>query len=538
MTEYDFIIVGAGSAGAVLASRLSENGRYSVLLLEAGGSDYRFWIQMPIGYGYTFNDERYNWRYMTEPDPGIGGQRSYWPRGKVLGGSSSINAMVYVRGHPNDFDEWAEQAAGWSWRDVEPVFRRMEHWSGGSDGYRGVNGPLFVQDIGRDVHRLCQSYLAAANELQIPINHDYNGASMEGAAIYQITTTRGLRASTARCYLYPARNRPTLKICTWAEVTRVLFEGRRATGVLYQHQGTAYRATARREVVLCGGAINSPQLLQLSGIGEGNFLKDLGIDMVHHNPHVGRHLQDHLGIDQVYSARIPTLNQILGSLYGKCLVGLQFLFLGRGPLALSVNHAGGFIRSHPDLKTPDLQLYFSPISHSRRPMIKRKMMEPDPFPGFQVGINPCKPTSRGYLHLRSPDPKDPPAIHPRYLSTQEDMELMLTGLRLIRKLADAPALKRVIKDEVRPGGMITEEKDLEAYIRERCWTVFHPCGTCRMGDDPDDAVVDSRLRVHGVEGLRIADASIFPTIPSGNTNAPTIMVGEKASDMILQDATA
>ncbi|MGI9452699.1 MAG: GMC family oxidoreductase [Geminicoccaceae bacterium] len=536
VSEYDYIVVGAGSAGSVLANRLSEDGRHTVLVLEAGGSDFNFWIRMPIGYGKTFFDPKVNWKYSSGPEPGLGGRRSYWPRGKVLGGSSSINAMVYVRGHPGDFDDWAIDAPGWSWADVAPIFKRMEDWSGGADPYRGSGGPLHVQDITGDVHPLCQAYLAAARDLQIPINPDYNGASMEGAAIYQITTKGGLRASTARCYLRPSLKRSNLHLETKAHVTKVLFEGRKAIGVAYRQRGKELIARARREVVISGGAINSPQLLQLSGIGPAEALRNTGIDVLLDSPHVGQNLQDHLGLSHHYRSRVPTLNQILGPWFGRLCVGLQYLVKRRGPLSLSINQAGGFVRSDPDLERPDLQLYFSPVSYTHIPPDKRAMMSPDPFPGFLLGFNPCKPTSRGYLEIRSPDPMAAPAIHPHYLSTEEDMELMLAGTKLLRNLATTPALAAIIDEEIEPGAHIVSDQDLRIFVRDKSWTVFHPSCTCRMGDDPSSAVVDSRLRVHGIDGLRVADASIFPSVPTGNTNAPTIMVGEKAADMIREDA--
>lgn len=533
--DYDFIIVGAGSAGSVLANRLSEDGRYTVLVLEAGGSDLNFWIQMPIGYGKTFFDDRVNWKYMTEPETGLGGRASYWPRGKVMGGSSSINAMVYVRGHPGDFDDWAKEAKGWGWSDVAPIFKRMETWSGGADDHRGGQGPLHVQDVGNQVHPLCQAFLGAARDLQIPINDDYNGASMEGAAIYQITTKNGRRASTSRCYLRPALKRPNLELKKRAQVTRILFEGRRATGVAYRQKGRDLTAHARREVILSGGAINSPQLLQLSGIGPGDVLQSHGIEVLLDQPHVGRHLQDHLGLNNHYRSTLPTLNQVLGPWLGRLRVGLHYLLLRGGPLSLSINQAGGFVRSDPTLDRPDLQLYFNPVSYARVPPGTRAMMSPDPFPGFLLGFNPCRPTSRGQLQIRSTDPMDPPTIQPNYLSTKEDMNLMVAGIALTRKLAATPALSAIIEEEISPGAEVTSEQDIKTFIRDQSWTVFHASCTCRMGNDPKASVVDARLRVHGIEALRVADASIFPSVTTGNTNAPTIMVGERAAHMILED---
>jgi choline dehydrogenase len=535
MQEFDYIVVGAGSAGCVLANRLSADGKATVLLLEAGGSDLSFWIQVPIGYGKVFHDWRVNWKYTTEPDPNRDGLAMYWPRGKVLGGSSAINAMVYVRGHRRDYDEWGAVAPGWGWGDVAPIFKRMEDWEGGADDLRGAGGPLHVHDVSSEVHPLTRSYLQAAAQAGIPLNPDYNGPSMEGAATYQITTQGGIRASTARAYLRPARRRGNLVVRTGAHVTRVLLEGKRATGVEYRRGGQAIKVSARREVILSGGAVNSPQILQLSGIGPGAVLRAQGIEVVHDAPQVGRNLQDHLGADNLYRAKVPSLNQQLRPLLGKLRVGLQYLLTRKGPLSLSLNQGGGFVRVRPDAQSPDLQLYFSPVSYTRAPVGVRPLMSPDPFPGFLLGFNPCKPTSAGYLQIRSPDPMVAPEIHGNYLDTQHDRDLMLAGMRLMRTIAETPAFRAVIEAEISPGPELQTDAEIAAFVREKCWTVYHQCSSCRMGSDPATSVVDPRLRVRGVDGLRVADASIFPTIPTGNTNAPAIMVGEMASDIILAD---
>lgn len=536
MAEFDFIIVGAGSAGCVLANRLSADGRYRVLLLEAGGSDRSFWIRMPIGYGKVYHDARFNWKYETEPEAALGGNRSYWPRGKVLGGSSSINAMVWVRGHPGDYDDWASHAPGWGWEAVAPVFRRMEDWEGGGDDIRGAGGPVHVTRAGDDAHPLCDTYLEAVRQAGFAVNDDYNGTSMEGGSLYQITTRGGFRASSARCYLEPARRRPNLAVKTGAHATRLLLEGTRAVGVEYRQGGRRSQARARREVIVSGGAINSPQLLQLSGIGPGELLQRHGIAVVRDNGEVGRNLRDHLGLDNLYRCRVPTLNQALGPFLGKLRVGLRYLATRRGPLSLSLNQGGGFVRSHPDAPRPDLQLYFSPVSYTRAPPGTRPLMSPDPFPGFLLGYNPCRPTSTGTLQIRSADPFEPPEMRPNYLSTDHDRQLMITGARLMRKLAATPAFTDVIEAAIRPGDEVESDEQILAYAADNAWTVFHQCGTCRMGADPAASVVDPRLRVHGIEGLRVADASVFPDITSGNTNAPAMMVGEMASDMILADS--
>ncbi len=532
---FDYIIVGAGSAGSVLANKLSASGRDSVLLLEAGPNDNRFFVRMPLGYGKVYYDEKVNWKYQTEPVDALSNRPSYWPRGKVLGGSSSINAMVYVRGHPNDYQEWSNVASGWAWSNVEPVFKAMEDWSGGSNRYRGTGGPLSVHDISADAHPLCQSYLKAAQECQIPFNPDYNAESMEGAALYQINTRNGLRASSSVCYLHPAMHRPNLSVKTEAQVTGIGFKDKVASGVSYQIGGTHNVVKARREIILCAGAINTPQLLQLSGIGPAPLLRNLGIDVVHDSPLVGRNLQDHLGADLVCRTNVDSLNQQLRPWSGRLKAGLQFLLRRSGPLTLSLNQAGGFVSLGKSSTTPDLQLYFSPVSYTRAPVGTRPLIKPDPFPGFLIGFNPCKPSSKGHLEIQSADPLVAPRLVPNYLDTQADQDLMLKGMRLMRQLTAAPALKAVIEEELLPGDQYSSDEQLMRAVRDNAWTVFHQCGTCKMGDDDSTSVVDAKLNVHGVKGLRVADASVFPTIPTGNTNAPAIMVGERAASFILED---
>lgn len=536
--EADYVIVGAGSAGSALAARLSADGRRRVLVLEAGGPGRHPWLRIPIGYGKTFYDARFNWCYTADPDPGLNNRAMYCPRGKVLGGSSAINAMVYVRGHRQDYEAWGAQAPGWGWSDLAPIFRRMEHWQGAPDPARGQGGPLAVSDVSGAMHPLSHAFIAAARETGIAFNPDYNAARMTGACFYQITTRGGMRASAADAYLRPVSGRRNLNVQTGAQATRVLFDGRRATGVAFRQNGIDRTAHARAEVILCGGAINSPQLLQLSGIGPGAVLRHCGIEVLRDAPQVGRNLMDHLGIDLLFRAACPSLNQVLRPLSGKARVAMRYLLRRDGPLAMSLNQAGGFVRLRDGQGPPDLQLYFSPLSYSRAPAGTRPLMSPDPFPAFRLGFNPCKPTSRGMITLRSPDPFDAPRLVPNYLATDADRDMMIAGTRLMRRLAGAPALAALTERELRPGATCRSDAALLGNARADSWTVFHHCGTCRMGRDPAGSVVDPRLRVHGVAGLRVADASIFPEIPSGNTNAPAIMVGEKASDIILQDAAA
>lgn len=530
----DFIVVGAGSAGCVLANRLTASGAHSVLLLEAGGSDARFWLRTPIGYGMAFYNPRVNWMYRTEPDPALADRQGYWPRGKVLGGSSSINAMVFVRGQPRDFDDWAALGnPGWGWADVLPYFRKLEDFDGAANACRGRGGPVHVSDVSADVHPLCETYLRAGEQVGLVRNPDLNGVSNEGIGINQITTRHGLRESASTAYLRPARHRPNLRIETGAHVTRVLFDGRRATGVVYRRDGIEQRCSVRREVILAGGSINSPQILQLSGVGPGAALQALGVPVLIDSPAVGQHLQDHLCIDHLYRARVPTLNAALGRWHGRAWAGLRYLLLRRGPLALSINQGGGFVRSRDGLTQPDLQIYFSPLSYTRAAPGRRALTAPDRFPGFLLSAQPCRPSSQGHLALRSADPLQAPRIVPNSLSTPQDRAEMLAASRFLRQLAAAPALREVIEQEIRPGPERVTDQALLDDIAHRATTVFHPVGTCRMGCDPRQAVVDAQLRVHGAQGLRVIDASTFPMLTSGNTNAPTLMLAEKGADLVL-----
>jgi choline dehydrogenase len=536
MDEFDYVIVGAGTAGCVLASRLTEDGKTTVLLLEAGGSDLSIWIQMPIGYGRTFFDKRINWMYDTAPVPGLGGRSSYWPRGKVVGGSGSINAMVYVRGQPHDFDDWKAQGnPGWGWGDVLPYFKKSEDFDWAS-AYHGTGGPQHVTDISPHVHPICHSFIETAEGLGFTPTSDFNGTNPEGVGIYQINTRGGWRASTANAFLHPALKRKTLKLQTKALATRIVFEGKRAVGVEYTRGGKCHQVRARREVILSGGAINSPQLLMLSGIGDSEQLQRVGITPLIAAKAVGRNLQDHLAVSYFYKTRTATLNDVLHPAIGKALAGLRYMFDRAGPLSLSVNQSGGFVRSDPAQPHVNLQLYFSPVSYTQTPLSARKLLNPDPFSAFLLSHNPCRPTSRGHLTLASADPTVHPSIQPNYLSTQQDIDDVLAGNRLLRQIAQARPLADIITEEIIPGPGIDGDEALLDDFRQRADTVYHPTSTCMMGPDPANSVVDARLRVHGVQGLRVVDASIFPTITSGNTNAPTVMVAEKGAAMIIEDA--
>ena len=532
--QYDYIIVGAGSAGCVLANRLSANGKFDVLVLEAGGNDNHFWIQTPIGYGKTFYDPKVNWMYSTEPDPGINHQCSYWPRGKVIGGSSSINAMVYIRGQAEDYNDWCNLGnQGWGWEDVLPYFKKSETSSDGGNEYRGDSGPLYVNNVSNQYHPLCNNFLEAASQIGFDYNSDFNGASQEGVGYYQINTKDGKRMSAARAYLYAARDRANCQVEVNAQVTHVLFENKCASGVELIRNGITQQVGARREVILSAGAINSPQLLQLSGIGPEALLRQYDIPIVQASKAVGSNMQEHLSCTHYYRSRVPTLNNQLSPWWGKAMAGIQYLLTRRGILSLSVNQAGGFVKSNPQRPRPNIQLYFAAITYTTTPPGERPLMAPDPYPGLLNSISQLRPKSRGFVEISSADAFQAPRIMPNYLSAEEDVIEMLEGVRLLRKMAKAPALDKVIESEITPGTHIDSDEDLIHDIRQRSATVFHPTSTCMMGADSNTAVVDKDCQVYGVDHLRVVDASVFPTVISGNTNAPTIMVAEKISDSIL-----
>ena len=539
MDEFDYIVVGAGSAGCVIANRLSQDSSNKVLLLEAGGSDRRFFIQMPIGYGVTYHQKKVNWMYSTEPSPEADNKPSYWPRGKVMGGSSSINAMVYVRGNPKDFDEWSEAGnPGWSYEEVLPYFKKMESWQNGADKFRGGDGPLYVSEVSSQLHPLCDNFLSAAEEIGIRLNPDMNGKNQEGVGNYQITTHKGQRMSSSRAYLWPIRGRSNLKIVKNAMVTRILIKNKKAYGVEYLKSGNTFKVAALREVILSAGSINSPQLLQLSGIGPKEVLESASVRLIHDSPAVGKNLQDHLGVSYFYKSKVPTLNDQLRPVLGKIFQGLRYILTRTGPLSLSVNQSGGFIRTREGLNKPNIQLYFSPVSYSLESPDRRAMMSPDPFSAMLLGISNCSPQSRGTVSLRSSDPLKPPIIKPNYLSHEDDVKDLLDGVKVLRKLAKTDSFRAVIGEEFRPGPDCQTDEEMIEHIKDTVWTVFHPSSTCRMGPDPKIDVVDSQLKVYGIEALRVADASIFPQLICGNINAATIMVGEKASDLILNDHRA
>jgi choline dehydrogenase len=535
--ETDYIIVGAGSAGCVLAERLTANGKHRVTVLEAGGSDRRFFVMLPLGYGKLFYDPAVNWLYKTEPDPGLAGQRDHWPRGKVLGGSSSINAMVYIRGHRADYDEWAAAGnPGWGWEDVLSAYKAMEDTEAGGDEFRGKGGPLFVSANRTGLHPLVKDYVAACESAGLAHNPDFNGAVQEGAGIYQMTIHKARRNSAARAFLRPAMKRPNCRVITNAMVTRVLIEHGRAVGVEYVQGGQRRVLRAKAEVILSGGAINSPQLLQLSGIGPGALLQSLGIQVMRDNPNVGDHLSDHQGINYTWRMKVPTYNDELRPWWGKLIAGMKYVLAGVGPLAKSINHAGGFFRTSPDLARPNMQLYMQAFSTLIPREGERPILTPDPFPGMSLGLSNCRPNSRGHIRIASADPLAHPVITANAFSTEHDVQEMLLAVKYLRHLAAQPPLARLIAEELRPGPDVTTDKALIEDFRKRSGTVYHPSCTCRMGPDATTSVVDARLRVHGVAGLRVIDASSFPNLIAGNTNAPAMMLGWKGAELVLADA--
>ncbi len=527
---FDYIVVGAGSAGCVLANRLTASGRHRVLLLEAGPKDSHVWIHIPLGYGKLFTNAKYNWLYASEPEPELNNRQIIQPRGKVLGGSSSINGLLYVRGQPQDFDHWRQLGnAGWGFDDVLPYFRKSEDQERGADDLHGVGGPLAVSDVS-EPHPLCEAFIDAAGQAGFPRTEDFNGRDQEGAGYFQLTARDGRRKSTAAGYLKPARKRPNLTIATGALATRILFEGRRATGVEYMQDGARHSAQAGIEVIVAGGAFNSPQLLQLSGVGPAELLRSLGIPVVADRPGVGADLQDHFQVRMQYRCTEPiTMNDVVNSWHRRIHAGFRYMTSRKGVLTIGAGYAGAFLRTRPELETPDVQIHFILFSAGS---LGGNL---HPFPGFTVSVCQLRPESRGTVRIKSRDPAAAPAIQPRYLSTQFDIDTILAGVKLQRTIMGQEALRRYIAEERVPGADCTSDADLLAYARETGTTIFHPTSTCRMGPDPA-AVVDERLRVHGLGGLRVIDASIMPTVVSGNTNAAVVMIAEKGADMILEDA--
>jgi len=537
--NYDYIIVGAGSAGCILANRLSASGEYSVLLLEAGGKDSSFWFKVPVGFTKTYYNETYNWMYYSEPEKELDNRPIYCPRGKVQGGSGSINAMIYVRGQPHDFDDWAAAGnPGWAFRDVLPYFRKLESHPLGDTEYHGADGPIRISPMKDAVHPICHVFLKGCDQAGYRRSDDFNGAQFEGAGIYDVNTRNGQRSSSSFEYLHPALARKNLTVEHNVLANRVLFEGKhRAIGVSVTQNGVARRFMAKREVILAAGAVDSPKLLQLSGLGDSALLAKHGITTIKELPAVGQNLQDHLCVSFYYRANVKTLNDELRPLIGKLKLGLQYLLTRKGPLAMSVNQSGGFFRGSEREAQPNLQLYFNPLSY-RIPKSNKASLEPEPYSGFLLAFNPCRPTSRGSIEIASNRAEDAAKIRLNALTTQKDIDEVIQGCELVRKVMASPALKEITVEEISPGPQVASRESFLQYFREQSGSIYHLCGSCVMGNDPRTSVVDARLRVHGVAGLRVVDASVFPNITSGNINAPTMMVAEKGADMILEDAAA
>jgi choline dehydrogenase len=535
LKPYDYVIIGAGSAGCVLASRLGAVG-HRVLLLEAGEDDRRLWIRIPIGYGKTYFDSRVNWCFHTEPEAGLAQRTSYWPRGKVVGGSSSINAMVYYRGLPHDFDDWAKAAgAEWSWPRVRGAFEAIERVQQ-ADGNVSGGGTQWVTDPGDRYHPLGRHYLEAARDLGFSHNPTMIGG--DGVGRYCITAHDGLRCSAVDAFLRPALKRYDIDVLHGVRVTRLLFDGARAVGAEFRLREGIHKIYCRREMIVSAGTVGSPQILQLSGIGPGSLLSRHRIMPRVELPAVGGNLQDHLAVTYFFKSRLPTLNNQLHPWWGKAWAGLRYVVARQGPLALGVNQYGGFVRSTDDAPRADMQLYFNPITYSKTPVGKRPLLSPDAYPGYILSFQPCRPVSRGRIDIASDDPLAAPKIRPNYLGANEDVEAVIRGARLLARFADSEALRAITLEPVGPTPTTMNDEQLVADFRERADTVFHPVGTCAMGTDPRNSVVDSRLRVHGVEALRVVDASVFPNVTSGNTNAPTLMTAWRGADMIIADDIA
>ena len=519
--SYDYIIVGAGSAGCVLANRLSGDGQHSVLILEAGGPDKRMEVHMPAGFPKLFKSA-VDWNYTTEPQKHVNGRKLYWPRGKMLGGSSSINAMIVQRGSRADYDQWAEMGnEEWGYEDVLPYFKKMENNEDGANRYHGVGGPYNVADL-RDPNPLSQAFVEAAVQIGLPRNTDFNGETQEGVGLYKVNQKGGKRNSTAVGYLKPALKRPNLTAKTEALATKLLVDGKRCTGVRYEKDGQTHEVKVNKEVILSGGAINSPQLLLLSGIGNGDELQEMGIEVVMDLPGVGQNLQDHLALLMNYQCSQPVSlasAESIGNLF-------KYFVQRKGMLTSNIGEAGGFVTLDPESPMPELQYHFSPTYY-----VNHGFDNPQGH-GFAIGPTLVRPKSVGHLKLRSADPRTYPILEPNYLSDEYDMDILLQGVRMGRKIANAPALQPYNAAEFMPGEQVQSDDEVRDWIRETVVTLYHPVGTCKMGGDLM-AVVNSKLQVHGVAGLRVVDASIMPQIVNANTNAPTIMIGEKAADMIL-----
>jgi choline dehydrogenase len=535
--EFDFIVVGAGSAGCAVATRLTEDGRHRVLLIEAGGRDSSINFRIPALVVNLLKDTNVTWPFVTLPQKALNGREQLWARGKVLGGSSSINGCVYVRGDPHVYDSWAAAGSpGWGWQDMLPYFKRMESFRPGNPETRGHDGPVGVTSL-EHFDALADGYVKASTEAGYDYVPDYNDGHYEGAAYLQYSTRNGLRASTSASYLRTAMKRTNLVVWTRTEVARALFEGRRAIGIEARRDGVMTTARARKEVILSAGPIQSPKILELSGIGRGDLLRQHGIAVLQDLPYVGENMQDHPNSRLTFECSLPiTLNDVLQSPVAKVKAGLQFLLFRKGLLTICSATAHTVIRTKYENESPDMKLQLQPFSGKDR-YARRPQDGLDAHSGFTIGVMALKPKSRGYVHIKSSDPFEHPVLDPRYLEHEDDVRVMVEGLKAVRKVTSQPGFSKLIVRETRPGSGLVSDADLEDYLRQTAQTTWHVVGTCKTGTD-ETAVVDPTLRVHGVEGLRVVDSSIFPTIPSSNTNAPTIALGERAADMIRKDWAA
>jgi choline dehydrogenase len=531
--NFDYIIVGGGSAGCILADKLSSSGKHTVLLIEAGGSDASLWYKVPIGYAKSYYDSKVNWMFYSEPEAQLNNRSVYCPRGKILGGSGAINAMIYVRGFKNDFADWASNGNPlWSYDHVLPFFKQLETHASGETEYHGGSGPIKITQMKDGAHPICNQYLAACNEIGLPLNDDFNGETPLGAGIYDINVNNGYRSSSNYEFLAKARNRSNLSIKLNTIVNKVNFNGKQAVGVNITSMGKIEDITANCEVILSAGAVHSPMILQLSGVGPRELLAKHNIDIVHELDAVGKNLQDHICASLYYEANVKTLNDDLNSLWGKAKTALNYLFFKKGLFALSVNQAGGFFKGDTNLSDPNIQLYFNPLSY-QIPKDGSNNLKPEPYSGFLLAFNPCRPTSRGTIEISANDPLAKPFIRPNYLTTAHDQNEVLQGTKLMLKIMKSQTMQKITVRQTVPDYPLNTDAEIIDYFKNNSGSIYHLCGTCAMGDNPNTSVVDQYLRVHGVSNLRVIDSSIFPNVTSGNTNASTMMVALRGADMIV-----